>query len=363
MSDQINSPMVSVIVPMYNQRRYIDACLKSISRQTYRNFEVLVVNDGSTDDSPMKARRWAECDNRIKVIDKSNGGVAEARRDGLIRSVGEYVAFVDSDDLLPPRALEILVGSVMESGADLSFGAVSKKLGFVQKRHMDKMLSFPCNQVICQPELFDKYFVGFYKNSVFPASMWGRLYRKSVIDKAMRETELFDKEVSRMGEDQFFNLKLFPYLKSMYRTDKIVYIYRYGGGTNQFNPHFPQLFVSSDKRLKLLDKYQYNDGYASLFAEYVACLYFHASRLISCREEDKQGVISFFEHEVEKRELMPRLEAYYAENSTNDSRVQLLLKHDYVGMYQYAFDLAHQHKGSLKQKAKSLIISLLKRFS
>ena len=76
-----------------------------------------------------------------------------------------------------------------------------------------------------------------------------------------------------------------------------------------------------------------------------------------------QGVIDFFKHEVDNRELMPRLEAYYAENPTTDHEVNLLLKHDYEGMYQYACDLVQQRKGSLQQRARSMVISLLKKFS
>ena len=363
MKNMTEQPKVSIIVPMYNQQKYIEPCLRSICGQTYRNLEVIVVNDGSTDDSPDRAKAWAQKDDRIQVLDKPNEGVTMARRDGLLRATGRFVAFVDSDDLLPPRAIEILAECIDRTSVDLVIGSVDKKLSFVYQRHTDKLFTFPYHQVIRQPELFDKYYIGFFRNNVFPAAMWGRLYRKAIIDKAMEETELFDSEVSRMGEDQFFNMKLFPYLHSLYRTDQTVYIYRYGGVTNQFNPHLTQLLISSDKRLRMLDIYHYENGYQPLFAEYVACLYFHAFRLISCNVADKQDVIDFFKQEMEHRELMPRLLEYYAEHGATDQRAQLLLDHDYEGMYQCASRLIQQRRSTLKSKIKSRAIKLLMRWS
>ena len=322
---------------------------------------MIVVNDGSSDDSLAKARAWAQKDDRIQVLDKQNEGVTLARRDGLLKAIGEYVAFVDSDDMLTPRAMEILVGCINRTKVDLVLGSVTKKLAFLYRSHLDKKLTFPCHQKIEQPELFDKYFIGFFRNNLFPVSMWGRLYRKAIIDQALRETQLFDEDVSRMGEDQLFNLKVFPYLRSMYRTDQTVYIYRYGGVTNHFNPHFTQLLVSSDKRLRMLDKYNYADGYQPLFAEYVACLFFHASRLISCQVADKQGVIDYFKQEMGQRELMSRLLTFYAKNGVPDERAQLLLDRDYEGMYRYACDMIKQRRSTLKSKFRHWAIKLLMR--
>ncbi len=363
MNNNLKQPLVSIIVPMYNQQRYVDDCLRSISRQSYKNLEVIVINDGSTDNSPSMVRAWTQKDDRIHLIDKPNEGVTMARRDGLLKATGQFVAFVDSDDLLPSRAIEILVDCINRTGVDLVLGSATKKLGFIHRRGMDRMMTFPCHQVIEQPDLFDKYFVGFFRNNVFLVSMWARLYRKAVIDKAMEQTQLFDKDVNRMGEDQLFNLRLFPFLQSMYRTDQTVYIYRYGGVTNRFNPHFTQLFDSSDKRLKMLDQYEYVEGYQPLFAEYVACLYFHASRLISCEVTDKQGVIDYFRQEMEHRALMPRLLAFYNEHGAPDSRVQMLLDNNYEGMYQCACDLIEQRRSTMKSRIRSWAIRSLMRWS
>lgn len=355
-------PIVSIIVPLYNQERYLEHCLHSICNQSYHNLEVIVVNDGSTDHSLSVAESWAEKDHRIKLLNKSNEGVTMARRDGLLQATGEYVAFVDSDDLLPPHSVEILVQHMVEFDVDLVIGAVVKKLGFIKRRHVDDIYTFPVHQKISQPELFDKYFVGFYQNDVFPVTMWGRLYRKAAIDKAIRETELFDKDVDRMGEDQLFNLKLFPYLRSMYRTDEIVYEYRFGGGTTRFNPYFPQLFVSSDKRLELLDRFHYTLGYQPLFEEYVACIYFYASQLIFDNRADKQGVVEFFKHEMEHREVAQRLMAFYNKQDSESEPLRLFLERDFEGMYQYASNEGNKMFGSIKFKTKKMLLQLIEHF-
>ena len=355
--------LVSIIIPFYNQRRYLNDCLRSVCGQSYQDLEVIVVNDGSTDDSPNIAHDWAQKDKRVLVVDKINEGATMARRYGLLKATGDYVAFVDSDDLLPSQAIELLAKCMDNHGVDLVIGSMTKKLGFIKKSHVDRALTFPCHQVVAQPELFDKYYIGFFQNTVFSVSMCGRLYRKSVIDAAMVETELFDEEVSKMGEDQFFNLKLFPYLHSMYRIEDTVYIYRFGGGTFGFNKNFTQVFKSSDKRLKLLDQYHYDKGYQPLFDEYVACLYFHASRMISCKVADKDGVRAYFNDEIEHRELMPRLMEFYSKQEAHDKRTQCLLDRDYEGMYQCACDINRQRFGSLKGMLRRYMIRLLVRIS
>lgn len=356
------TPKVSIIVPLYNQERYFEHCLHSICNQSYQNIEVIVVNDGSTDHSLSVAESWVQKDNRIRVFNKSNEGVTMARRDGLLRATGEYVTFVDSDDWLPPHSVEKLLKYMVEFDVDLVIGAVVKKMGFIKRRHVDDIYTFPYHQVICQPDLFDKYFIGFYQNDVFPVTMWGRLYRKASIDKAIRETVLFDKDVDRMGEDQFFNLKLFTYLRSMYRTDETVYEYRFGGGTTRFNPYFPQLFVSSDKRLELLDKFHYTQGYEPLYKEYIACVFFYASQLIFDNRADKEGVVGFFKKEMELRVVAQRLAAFYRKHDSEIVPLRLFIERDFEGMYQYASNEGNKMFGSIKFRTKKMLLRLIEHF-
>ena len=114
-----NQPLVSVIVPIYNAKNHIARCIESIRRQTYRNLEILLLNDGSQDVSLAVCRMFAKVDPRIILIDKANSGVSATRNLGMRRAHGVYFQFVDSDDTLQPYATELLVEKAVASGADM----------------------------------------------------------------------------------------------------------------------------------------------------------------------------------------------------------------------------------------------------
>lgn len=112
--------LVSIVIPVYNAEKYIDVCLKSVVSQTYKNLEVLVINDGSTDKSKEIAQGFAQKDNRVKVISKENGGVSTARNMGMKNAQGEFICFVDADDYLNCRFVEVLVSGFDEENCVIS---------------------------------------------------------------------------------------------------------------------------------------------------------------------------------------------------------------------------------------------------
>lgn len=357
-------PKVSILVPLYNQERYFSKCIKSICKQTYKNLEIIVVNDGSTDRSLEILQLWAAKDNRIKVISKENEGLARARFDALQSATGDFVSFVDSDDMLTERAIELLAACILENGVDLVMGRFDKLLGRITtKRKADKSFSsrpFPCGKVVAQPELFDEYYENFFCSSnMFPVTIWSKLYRKSIIDKALLKTELFSDDIPFMGEDLYFNMKLFPYLGTAYMIDESVYKYRFGGGTHGFNKNMPQVLLLCDKRLELLDQFKYTKGYEPLFNEYVAFVYNYASQLIYFNKADKDGVIDFLKQEFAVRELIPRLEEFYASREQISSGVKYLIDRDYDAMYAKASALGLNTYGSLKYRVLGYVVKLL----
>lgn len=104
-------PLVSIIVPIYNAQDHIARCVESIRRQTYKNIEILLLNDGSQDVSLQVCEMYARVEHRIVLIDKANSGVAATRNLGLRQAKGKYLQFVDADDTIQPYATEMLVGS------------------------------------------------------------------------------------------------------------------------------------------------------------------------------------------------------------------------------------------------------------
>ena len=114
------SPAVSVILPVYNIGGYLEQCMESLADQTFRDIEILLIDDGSTDDSPQRCRKWQERDDRVRYVRKENGGVSSARNLGLELAKGEYIAFVDPDDWLDETYIEKLYEAAVKSGADMA---------------------------------------------------------------------------------------------------------------------------------------------------------------------------------------------------------------------------------------------------
>ena len=352
-------PLVSVLVPLYNQERYFETCIRSICEQSYDNLEIVVVNDGSTDRSPQLLDKWAAKDARIRVINKSNEGLVKARRDGYLNATGDYIVFADSDDMLPRGAIGTLVHDIVEQDVDLVIGSFARLLASFKWGNSKDYGDFPTGRVIQQPELYDKYYISFFGEGHFPFSMWGRIFRKSAIDRALQHTELFPDSIRFMGEDLNFNMRIFPYLQSMYRIDDLVYYYRYGGAVDYFNPHYPELLRMTDDRLQLLDERGYDEGYATLFGEYINMFYFRAQQLIDFKQADKDGVIAYFKQELSERRLVPRFMKYIADSGSDNQAALLMLNRDYEGMYEEANRRVRQLHSTWQCKIQTVMFRLL----
>lgn len=112
--------LISVIVPVYNAEEFLAHCVESILGQTHENLELILIDDGSTDDSPALCDKFAVQDTRVKVIHQANGGIGAAQNAGLDLAQGEYIAFADNDDILDARNLEILLAALLQTGSDMS---------------------------------------------------------------------------------------------------------------------------------------------------------------------------------------------------------------------------------------------------
>lgn len=115
-----SEPLVSIIVPVYNVERYLEECVSSLVSQTYRNIEIILVDDGSTDRSGALCDGFAGTDRRIRVLHKANGGLSDARNHGLRVASGEWVSFVDSDDWVSPVFIEALLRAALDTGCEIS---------------------------------------------------------------------------------------------------------------------------------------------------------------------------------------------------------------------------------------------------
>lgn len=132
--------LVSIVIPVYNAIPYLEACLESVAMQTYKNFEVIAINDGSTDLSEELLRRYAQNDKRFRVYSQANQGLGYTRNRGVSLSSGSYIFFLDSDDIIPPKAIRSLVEAAEKSAADYAVGKVirfDKERQYAPPRHVE----------------------------------------------------------------------------------------------------------------------------------------------------------------------------------------------------------------------------------
>ena len=160
---------ISVIIPVYNVEKYLAECMDSILHQTYHNLEILLIDDGSTDSSGQICDDYAAIDKRIIVIHKSNGGLSDARNEGLKYVTGEYLTFVDSDDIVEYRFLEKLYYELNAVAADIAICHVE---AFVEKKPEESC------QHVCLTEYrgTDMLLRSYLKGTLRPMA-WGKLYR------------------------------------------------------------------------------------------------------------------------------------------------------------------------------------------
>lgn len=342
--------LISIVIPVYNQEKFIGRCLKSIQRQSYKALEIIVVNDGSTDNSQQIISTIAKKDPRVLLVNQANQGEALARKHGYEKATGEWLMFVDHDDMLPPRAIESLYGSILKTNADLVCGCALRKWGWITKR-IGGAPQYMINRIIDQPELFERYYVSFFGVNLFPVTLWGKIYRKSVIDNAMTTVDLFITPHLNFGGDEAFNLLLFPFLKSVYSIKENVYLYRWGGLTSGFNRHLPDLMAFSDFRISLLDNYHYRKGYAPLFIEYVNILLSHLVQLIEYKKMEENDILLWLDSELNNRYLVSRMRDFYQLNDTPiPDKCKMAILTDTNGLYSYAKHLIEHNRNRILEK-------------
>lgn len=223
--------MISVIIPVYNGARFLNKCLRSIERQDYRNMEIIVVNDASTDRSGKILSRHSKKDGRIKIINKDiQEGVDKARFDGLKIARGRFIFFIDADDWLANKGVFTkLVRISEEQNADyvqLGTRKVLDRFGIIKY----DWLQFKPG-ILDSPELQEKYYDSFLGRYELNMNCWGKLYRRELIEKA--ELKCFGYIYQ---EDVIFNFQLFPHLRRIVILSDLDYRYRWGGMTKKYNP-------------------------------------------------------------------------------------------------------------------------------
>lgn len=225
--------LISVIIPIYNVEKYLKECVDSIINQTYKNLEIILVDDGSPDNCGKICDEYADKDSRIKVIHKKNGGLSDARNAGMTISTGEYLVFVDSDDYMTADGIEYLYKLARENNAQLVIGGTEK---FIDEANEIIYTSYNKN---LNEEVFTKEAAikDFFLNG---CASWARIYKREV-----HMNILFP--IDEINEDEAIVLSVIDKCTKIMKSNKIVYNYRYR----------PESITSSTFSLKKMDWHEH----------------------------------------------------------------------------------------------------------
>lgn len=205
--------LISVIVPVFKVEKYLEKCVLTITSQTYKNLEIILVDDGSPDNCPALCDSLSKTDKRIKVIHKENGGLSDARNVGFAKSTGKFVTFVDSDDFLNVNFIEKLYKNLTQTRSDLSICGYEEihenEEVDINQKETSEVLTFDDN---------NKFEQLYTKNKVVFITAWGKLYKREIFDKIKYP-------VNKINEDEFVCHHILSLCKKVCFEDAKYYYY------------------------------------------------------------------------------------------------------------------------------------------
>lgn len=206
--------LISVIVPIYNVEAYIDRCVESIVKQTYRNLEIILVDDGSTDKSPLICDKWRTRDERIQVIHKCNGGLSDARNAGIVSAKGEFYSFIDGDDEIDEKLIATLYNAMVSSGADISMCRMEKIEN--DRKYITRSFPFNTPEVVLSSEEAIKLLF----RDIIDCSACLKLYNRAMFEKLQFP-------VGKTNEDFAIMYKVFERANRIAYIEDVLYFYHF----------------------------------------------------------------------------------------------------------------------------------------
>ncbi|MDO4813695.1 MAG: glycosyltransferase [Gemella sp.] len=233
----------SLILPIYNIAEFLERCFESIISQNFDNYEVILVNDGSTDSSGQICDRYAEKYDNFKVFHLENGGVSNARNFGLSKASGDYIWFLDADDYIVGQPLAELANKLDEHKPELVVFNY-QDYNYISKKYKDKVVPF---SGYADREKFRSNFAKLFRTDMF-FTVWNKLYRREfLLDNSMK----FEKS-AYFGEDVVFNLDLYRKVNNVYFENTNYYIYIFGRPTSAANVYRKErLTIKQDEYRKV----------------------------------------------------------------------------------------------------------------
>ena len=247
--------LISIIVPVYNVEQYLDKCLDSLTNQTYKNLEIILIDDGSTDSSGKKCDEWKQKDTRITVIHKQNSGVSSARNMGLNKSTGTYVIFIDSDDYCDIKMIEKLYFLIKKYNSEMAICSFYYLYDNYLKEAKKLKNLLKMNKTTFLDNINQDYYKGY---------LWNKLLKKELLKNLQ-----FD-ENKYICEDMFFVINYLENCNNIIYTDQSLYYYRQNNNSVMHNMNLNKVYhhvKSLDEIITLIKERYHSKIYYSLEVE------------------------------------------------------------------------------------------------
>lgn len=241
-------PLISIIVPVYNKKEYIKSCIDSLLKQTYKNIEIILVNDGSTDGSNIICDEYSGYCNIVQIYHKNNAGVSSARNFGIVKAKGEYICFIDADDIVANNYVERLYEELCRENTDIVICSVreihyenSKKIKLV-----NKVLKKQKGKILNDLEKL------YYNKNFYMGGVYLKIYKTDVI----KSNNLKFREDLSFGEDYIFNLEYFELIETYCTISDILYTYNIYPKAGNAKERLNSARIENEKKiLELTKKY------------------------------------------------------------------------------------------------------------
>ena len=222
---------VSIIIPVYNAEKYIGRCITSIVDQDYSDFELILVDDGSKDESSKICSVFADRDNRVKVIHQNNCGVSVARNVGIKKSTGNYIIFVDADDYLLPGAITDLYNNMLQTKCELVCGSYKMQ----KTRERMKVISY--HDAVYKNEDYDNNFIDILRK--IANAPWGKVFDANII----RKNNISFPERIPYAEDTIFLIRYCRCIRSLSVCSEVLYNYNFTDSNSAMRKSYPNLYI------------------------------------------------------------------------------------------------------------------------
>lgn len=278
---------LSIVIPVYNSENYIQRCLESIVSQTFKNLEIIIVNDGSTDKSLEIINEFAQSDNRIRVINKTNGGVSSARNRGIREANGRYIGFIDSDDYVEREMYEKMYSLANERDVDMVI--CGRRMEYPGGRQVFLLPNLPEDKIF-EDDLKKEYI---YKEFINMDDKFSSVFTKIYRTEVLISNDIYFDEQININEDWLFNIKAFTYAKRIAVINKPYHNYmveNMSSLSRKYRSDFDTVFKRKyEKLIEYMSEWEiYNDSMLiKLNTSYCYYLAFSAINIFDMRNSIK----------------------------------------------------------------------------